>query len=73
MWATGARAPAAACAPARVEFVSPKTSTQSGRSASIVTVIPGRITAGSAERVASRWRGSSRPSSSKKTCDSSGS
>ena len=46
-------ASAAASAPARVEFVSPKTSVQSGRSRSIASAIRGRIASASAV-----WRSS---------------
>ena len=42
-WATGTPLSLATRAPARVEFVSPKTSTQSGFSVSIAARIPGRM------------------------------
>ncbi len=49
-WATGTPAAAPASAPASVEFVSPKTSVQSGCSRSSAAAIAGRIASGSAER-----------------------
>ena len=59
----------AASAPASVEFVSPYTSTQSGRSRSTARAICGRIASASAVRRSSRYAGSESPSSSKKTAD----
>ncbi len=69
--ATGIPASSAASAPASVEFVSPYTSAQSGRSASSAAAIPGRIRSASAVCRSSRYAGSGSPSSSKKTSDSS--
>ena len=55
---------AGARAAASVEFVSPKTSTRSGRSAAIADAMPGCIAPTSRDRVSRRYAGSGRPSSS---------
>ncbi len=61
--ATGTPASPAASVPARVEFVSPKTSVQSGRSCASAAAIAGRIVSASAVWRSRRYRGSGSPSS----------